>query len=166
MVCTGDKLIYGIQMTLEEASKYVLKYIKSHVSEQNYEEIESELNDRDDDSDKFYYLSDILEQLEKAGLPLYVTIIKPPCCLFGFGDHTKVYLGVELSSNHIHSRWEPLIFSSIEDYKKKLTEGVNKAEKLLQTNKEKYLADLAKFVPKTKNKPKIYTMPNDCYSCS
>ena len=36
----------------------------------------------------------------------------------------------------------------------------------METNKEKYLADLTKFVPKTKNKPKFYTMPNDCFNCS
>lgn len=161
MVCTGDKLIYGIQMTVEDATKYVLKYIKSHVPGKKYQEIEQEFNDHEDDSDKVYYLSDILEQLEST-----VTVIKPPCCLFGFGDHTKVYLGVELLNNNFHSRWEPFNFSSLEEYKKKLTEGVNNVEKLLQTNKEKYLADFAKFVPKTKNKPKLYTMPNDCYSCS
>lgn len=165
MVCTGDTLIFGIQMELSDAVKYILKYLKANTSNSTYDDFKEYFADESNDR---YEIFDQLESIFKQA-KLSIDIIKAPCCLFPDdtgGDFAQVYLGVELCSNSLVSRFDPKEFNTIEDYEKFYVSGLVKAKAKLQENKTKYIEDISKFVPKKKANPKLYTIPNDCFNCS
>ncbi len=166
MVCTGDTLIYGVQMTPSDIKKCILRYIKSAYDSDSYKIVKDDLEDfePDDMYEIINYVDKLLHETD-----ISIRVIRPPCCLYSTDptdDFSLVYLGVELCSNSLVSRFHSIEFNSIEEYEKSYTSGLVDAKKLLEENKTKYLEDLAKFIPKTKNKPKFYTIPNDCFSCT
>lgn len=165
MVCTGDTLIFGIQMELSEVVKYMLKYLKTHTSKESFDDFKEFF--ADDSNDRSEIVEQITNVCKQTGLS--IDIIRPPCCLFSDdegGDFAQVYLGVELCSNSLVSRFDSKEFNSIEDYEKFYVSGLVNSKAILQANKQTYIDDLGKFVPKTKLKPKLYTIPNDCFSCT
>ena len=159
MVCTGDILIFGIQMSLEDVIKYILKFIKSNPIEETYKKIKEDLKN-DDKTEIIEYINNIFKQKN-----LSIEIIRPRCCLFSDDndDYSYVYLGVELCSNDLVSRFDVKKFNTIEEYENFYTEGLINAKDLLNKNKNKYIDDLKKIV---KTKPMFYTLPNDCFSCT
>jgi len=163
MVYSGDKLIFGVQMNLDNAVKYVIKYAKKY--EKNvYDTIDLDMIQEKDIDEKYDYFNDIIEELN-----LDIELIKPPCCYFkdDDDDFSKVYLGAILCCNDIVvSRFNISSFDTYEEYKNFYTEGLKNAETELTNNKKKYNEDLTKILPKTQNKPKFYSLPNDCYSCT
>lgn len=165
MVCTGDTLIFGVQMELSEMVKYMLKYLKTNTTKESYENFKEYFADESNDRSAIYdQLVNVFDQLKFP-----IGIIKAPCCLFpddAGGDFAQVYLGVELCSNSLVSRFDPKEFSTIEDYEKFYVNGLVQAKANLQANKQTYIEHICKFVPKTKAKPKLYTLPNDCFSCT
>ncbi len=168
MVCTGDTIIFGVQMTLSDAIKYLLKYFKSKVDLKSYKEIKEEFEYFEENETEKYEIVDYIEKL-LSYFDLSIEIIRPRCCLFSHyssDDFSLVYLGVELCFNCLVSRFNSKKFNTIEEYENFYTKGLVGAKKLLEENKNKYLEDLGKIIPKTKNKPKIYTIPNDCFSCT
>lgn len=166
MVFTGDQLIYGVQLTLDEAIKYIQIYMKKH-DEETYKKIKYDIkNDdvlKDNINEKYWYLNEIVSDLD-----LSIQLLKPPCCFFDESDEDfdKVYFGVVLTSNQIISRYEIYKFNNFDEYNDFYTSGINEAKNKLEENKELYIQDLEKLLPKSKVKPKFYSLPNDCYTCS
>jgi hypothetical protein len=150
-------------MSLNSAIKYITKYAKQN-DKNVYELIDKEILDENND-DKYYYFENVIDNLN-----LSITLIKPPCCFFkddnDDDDFSKVYLGVHLCCNDIVSRFNISSFDTFEEYKNFYTDGVKNAEQDLINNKTEYIENLKKMLPKTINKPKFYSLPNDCYSCT
>ena len=162
MVYSVDNLIFGVQMDLNDAVKYIIKYAKNNKKD-IYETIDLDMTESDT-YEKYDYFYDIVEELD-----LDIELIKPPCCYFkdNEDDFSKVYLGVVLCCNNIIvSRFDVSSFKTYEEYKDFYTEGLKNAETKLLNNKQKYIEDLSKILPKTINKQKYYSLPNDCYSCT
>lgn len=160
MVCTGNLLIYGIEMSIYDIIKYVLKYFKSYPSIKSYEEIKSEL----EDGEIYDQIMLINKLFESNGFS--INVIKPRCCLSNIENFYNVYLGVELYENSIISRWNPYVFSNLDDYMKLLTRGFELGKQKLEENQQNYTMDFIKILPKTKITPKFYSLPNDCFSCT
>ncbi len=165
MVYSGDKLIFGVQMDLDDAIKYIIKYVKKNEKD-IYESIDMDMLDDDNNSDKYYYFDDIVNKLD-----LSIELLKAQCCYFNdYGDDddefSKVYLGTILCCNNIVSRFDISSFDTFEEYKDFYTEGIKYGEIELANNKKKYIEDLQKILPKTKVKPRYYSLPNDCYTCT
>ena len=118
-----------------------------------------------DIKEAYNYFDEITDKLD-----LNVKLLKPPCCLFSDDydddDFSKVYLGIEVCSNHIVQRFSLFEFDTFDKYKKFYLEGIVEGEKNINSNKDKCIEDLKKILPKTKCKPKFYSLPNDCYSCT
>lgn len=159
MVCTGDTLIFGIELTVSEAFKYAKDYISSD------DDSSDDDSESDDSSDYSSTNSNDVDKLETlySGFNLSVEIIKPPCCLFKH-CFSKIYFGVVLGSNDLVCRFDSFEFDTIDDYEAFYTEELNNAKKLLQENKNKYINDIRKIIPDII--PKFYTIPNDCFSCT
>jgi hypothetical protein len=164
MVCTGDILVFGVQMPLTDVVKYILKFAKANIDKETYIELSNNIKDKDsyeamEHSEKFF------KQLNMS-----IEIIRPRCCLYDdeyeSSDYSKVYLGVELHGSSYVSRYDVENFDSFEEYKKSYLERINIVNELMQKNKNKYLEDLSKILPKKLNKPKFYVLPNDCFSCT
>ncbi len=160
---TGDQLIYGVQLTMEDAIKYILKYIKKNNLElYNKMNIDKLTNPYISKSDKYFEIYNYVNELN-----LTLELEKMPCCLHEEeGEFSLVYLGVCLCSNNITYRSWLNEFGSFADYKTFYTKGIQKAEKSIEENKDKYIEDLNKILPKSRVKPKFYSFPNDCYSCT
>lgn len=164
MVCTGDTLIFGVQMELTDAIKYVDKYLKNHVTPESYKTTKDffEAN-KDNKLQQIKHIQDIFEQFE-----LLIGIVSAPCCLINntMGDFSKVYFGVKLCSHYLVSKLYSQEFNKIEDYQEYLTSGIVQAKTKLEANKETWTEQIGFFIPKTKNKPKIYSIPNGCFCCA
>lgn len=164
MVCTGDILVYGVQIYLTDVVKYILKFAKSNIDKESYDTLSENIKNQDS--------YEVMEHTEKffKDLNLSIEIIRPKCCLYEEeekdSDYGKVYLGVELYENSNVSRFNVDKFATFEEYEKSYLSGINYARELLKKNKNKYLEDLGKILPATKNKPKFYILPNDCFSCT
>ncbi len=162
MVCSGDTLIYGIEMSLEDVAIYTLKYLKrcksKKIDKKKIEELEEAINEEDVSIQDLYII------FEMINLP--ISIHRAPCCLFDRDCFSSVYLGIELCSNDLISRFNGYTFTTIEEYEEFLTQGLEKAKKYMDNNKDKINKYLKKFVSLEKNIPKFYTLPNDCFSCS
>lgn len=166
MVHTGDKLIYGVQMSMCDAVNYLTKYVKK-IDPESHEVILDDIKIYDlknDIMEAYNYFDDIMEKLN-----LSIQLIKPPCCLFSDDlddDFSKVYLGIEVCSNHIVQRFSLFEFNTFSEYKKFYLQGIVEGEQNINANKDKLFEDLKKILPKTKCKPKFYSLPNDCASCT
>ena len=174
----AHKLIFGVQMDLDDAIVYIKKYVKEINESINISNDDCSVDsdnssiysddssiDSDDSSvdNKYYYYDDIVDKLN-----LSIKLIKAPCCYFNdYGDeHSKVYLGVELCYNNIISRFDISSFDTFKEYNDFYTDGVKNTKKELKNNKKQYIKDLKKILPKTMIKPRFYSLPNDCYSCT
>ncbi len=62
MVCTGDTIIFGVQMTLSDAIKYLLKYFKSKVDLKSYKEIKEEFEYFEENETEKYEIVDYIEK--------------------------------------------------------------------------------------------------------
>ncbi len=160
---TGDQLIYGVQLTIEDAIKYILKYIKkNNVEVYNKININLLLDSNNSKSEKYYEIYKYVNELK-----LSLILEKVPCCDYEEeGILSFVYLGVCLCENSITYRGRLKEFVSFEDYNQYFTRGIKKAEKAILENKDKYIEDLNKILPKSKVKPKFYSFANDCSSCT
>lgn len=163
MVCTGDILVYGVQMPLTDIVKYILKFAKSNIEKKSYNILFENIKDKDS--------YDVMEYSEKffKELNLSIGVIRPKCCLYEDdeeSDYSKVYLGVELCENSYVSRYNIDKFETFESYENSYLNGINYAKELLEKNKNKYMEDLEKILPKKVNKPRFYVLPNDCFSCT
>jgi hypothetical protein len=161
MVCTGDILIFGIQMKTTYAIEYLLKYLKNKIPKNKYNDLKETFEDNNN--------REAVENLKKniSQLNLSIEIIRPSCCLFSDDDkddYGLIYLGKELCSNDLVSRFDVKEFKTIEDYENFYMEGLLFAKELLKENKEKYIEDIAKIIPN--GIPKFYNLPNDCFSCT
>lgn len=164
MVCTGDTLVYGVQIYLTDAVKYILKFAKSNIDKESYDILSNNIKNKDS-----YEVMEYTKMFFKK-LNLSIEIIRPKCCLYDEkyteSDYSKVYLGIELYENSNVSRFNIDKFSTFEEYEKSYLSGINYARESLKKNKNKYIEDLGKILPATKNKPKFYVLPNDCFSCT
>lgn len=163
---TGDKLIFGVQLSVEDAVKYISKYLKSNYKELFDDELDIEMlkDEYGSKREKVYHLIEVLRKTN-----LTIELDKPPCCLFEdkYDDEfSLIYLGKTLCHNNITYRSSLFDFKTFDDYIKFYTESVNKARELLENNKETYIKEIGYILPKKLAKPKFYSMPNDCYSCT
>jgi hypothetical protein len=164
MVCTGDILIYGVSMTLSDVVKYILKYLKTK-DKNLYDEANEFFKDNEGER---YEICEYVDKVLKKDNFL-IQMLMPKCCLYSddpSDDYGKVYLGVELNYNCLVSRFKVNQFKTIDDYEKFYTEGLIDAKKLFEENKNKFNEELGKLLPNSKNKPKFYSLPNDCFSCT
>jgi hypothetical protein len=166
MVVSGDDLIFGVQLDMDEVIKYIKNYTKKH-HEPIYNKIQNDikLNELLNDSitEKYEYFYNIIKSFN-----LSIELINPPCCLFtedNTSDFSKVYLGVTLCSNDIISTSNTNVFNSFEEYFEFYSGRVQKSKLDFEVNKSKYIEDLQKILP-NKMQPKFYSIPNDCYNCS
>jgi len=73
---TGDQLIYGVQLTIEDAIKYILKYIKkNNVEVYNKININLLLDPNNSKSEKYYEIYNYVNELN-----LSLILEKVPCC--------------------------------------------------------------------------------------
>ena len=47
MVCTGDILVYGVQMPLTDVVKYILKFVKSNLDKESYSTLSKNIKNKD-----------------------------------------------------------------------------------------------------------------------
>jgi hypothetical protein len=168
MVFSGDKLIFGIQLDIDELIKYIIEYTHKN-NKVLYDKIQHDIEENDILNDgkrnKYYYFDKIVKQLN-----LTLELIKPPCCYFtdddDTGDLSKVYLGVCLCYNNIVSRFSMNTFKSFDEYYEFYIGDVERTKQKIDVDKLKYIEDLNKILPSTIVNPKFYSMPNDCYICS
>ncbi len=162
MVCTGDILVFGVQMPLTDIVKYILKFAKLNIDKESFSTLSKNIKNKDS-----YEVMEHSEEFFKK-LNLSIEVIRPKCCLYDKdyeeSDYSKVYLGVELCYNSYVSRFNIDKFDTFEEYEKSYLNGINHAKELLKENKKKYIEDLGKILPANKNKPKFFVLPNDCLS--
>ena len=127
MVCTGDILVYGIQLYLSDVVKYILKFAKSNIDKESYDTLNKNIKNQD--------IYEVIEYCEKVfkELNMSIEIIKPICCLYDEedkeSDYSKLYLGVELSENSNVLRFDVKKFATFEEYEKSYLSGINHAKK-------------------------------------
>jgi hypothetical protein len=165
MVHSGDEVIYGVQLSMSDVITYLTKYIKK-IDTELYKKVKLAVENDDlknDIKEAYNYFDDIFKELN-----LSIELIKPHCCLFSEDDEdfSKVYLGMCVCSNHIVQRFTLFEFETFDQYKEFYMKGIVLGEKFLQKNRDKCLEDLGKILPKSKNKPKFYSLANDCASCT
>ena len=116
MVCTGDTLVYGVQIYLTDAVKYILKFAKSNIDKESYDILSNNIKNKDS-----YEVMEYTKMFFKK-LNLSIEIIRPKCCLYDEkyteSDYSKVYLGIELYENSNVSRFNIDKFSTFEEYEK------------------------------------------------
>lgn len=120
------------------------------------------LNSNTSRAEKYYEIYKYVNELN-----LSLILEKIPCCDYEEeGELSFVYLGVCLCYNNITYRGRLKEFGSFEDYNQYYTRGIKKAQIAIEENKDKYIEDLSKILPKSKVKPKFYSFANDCHSCT
>lgn len=156
MVCNGDMLIFGVEMTYTDMIDLVKSYVEIRCDSRHAEELEN-LN-----SYANYEVTDILNNILRE-LKFKIQIIHTPCCLFGSKNFQMVYLGVKLSNSAFLIKQNPVNFVSFEAYEKYFTENLNNAKRELEKNKDIYIEEMSKI---TQKNPIFVSLPNDCFSCT
>ena len=163
---SGDKVFYAVKVTLQEAYDTLISYANKH---------QVTLVDKTDDYNTILYIDnfncyeelyeklDIIENIISQLNLECIDILTPACCNF-HNDNSNVYLGIQLGENDIAYRDSVKSYESFEEYYNSYIKGVVNMRKTLDNNKLLVEEELKRL--NCKYTPKIYTMTNDCESCT
>ena len=146
---SGDKVIYGVEVDTKMVCTIIVKHSSCYDVRDVFE------FDR-------YELMDIFK--EALGFE-HIDLHSPAC--YNYKSRGELYIGVELGRNYIAYRDSIETFDSIQDYQEFFMRGFNRIMANMtpsKKNENEYDMELKKLFPTIK--PKVYSMANDCETCT
>ena len=180
---SGDDVFYGIKMSAEQAYELLISYAEKHKITLNdvvdfdcdcNSECDSDSNCECDSDTCFYHhftkYSDIHEKFEvlegivKQLKLMYVNVLRPSCCNFS-KYNSSIYIGNHLGRNDIAYRDSVREFDDFDMYHNAYIKGIAQMQEIMK-NKKVLIDDEIRQLIGNDSVPKIYTMANDCQSCT